>query len=394
MGEGTSEAGQARPDRSGPHILVIATAFEPAVKAGGPVRAITNLVDEVAERATVYVVAPDRDLGDDRAFKELGRRAIRRGNVTVSYVNTRNILHLTRRLISVCNSADMDVILINSLWNRPMALVPSLLINLHLLRARAVVLMPRGEIEAAAIRHHSRRKALLFPLVRGLHNRAVDVFAATSESEVRNIQSRFGKQVLLCSDQADVFDFGQPVDLRRRPHILFVGRIVAHKGLLPLIRSLSLATPGMQLDVAGPIEDAGYWERCVAEAERNAGRFTVNYLGVASRQQLPRLMRDHDVLVSLTAGENFGHTFAEAMQAGCPVLATRETPWTEVLLAGGGWVVTDRDDYGAIAQILSDIANTTPDQRLNQRRAARGAFESWFVRQPPNVIEQVLEILN
>ena len=43
----------------------------------------------------------------------------------------------------------------------------------------------------------------------------------------------------------------------------------------------------------------------------------------------------------LTLGENFGHAIGEALRAGCPVLISDQTPWTDVVATGAGVVLDE-----------------------------------------------------
>ena len=40
-----------------------------------------------------------------------------------------------------------------------------------------------------------------------------------------------------------------------------------------------------------------------------------------------------------TRGENFGHIIVESLAAGCPVLLSDRTPWTDFDKKGAGWIV-------------------------------------------------------
>ena len=88
-------------------------------------------------------------------------------------------------------------------------------------------------------------------------------------------------------------------------------------------------------------------------------------------------------MVLLTAGENYGHVIAEALQAGCPVITTPTTPWTQVLRGGGGEIVEDRDNPAEVAAVLDRWATKTPDELAASRHRARQAFETFAARQAP-----------
>ena len=49
-------------------ILIFIDWFLPAYKAGGPIRSIANLVDNLHADFDFYIVTGDRDLGDKNPF--------------------------------------------------------------------------------------------------------------------------------------------------------------------------------------------------------------------------------------------------------------------------------------------------------------------------------------
>jgi glycosyltransferase involved in cell wall biosynthesis len=92
-----------------------------------------------------------------------------------------------------------------------------------------------------------------------------------------------------------------------------------------------------------------------------------------------------------TLGENFGHVIAESLSASCPVICSDQTPWNDVLAAGGGTVLRD----GVAAELgaeLDRIAVMTPAERLRARELAGAAYRDWRAGVTnPNVLDQVRE---
>ena len=112
---------------------------------------------------------------------------------------------------------------------------------------------------------------------------------------------------------------------------LFLSRIHPTKGLLPLLVGLSQATRAIDLSIVGPVEDPEYWQQCQQVIHSLPDHVIVTRRKLAQRDEIAPLLWNSDCMVLLTAGENYGHVIAEALQAGCPVITTPTTPWTEVL---------------------------------------------------------------
>jgi glycosyltransferase involved in cell wall biosynthesis len=338
----------------------------------------------------VEVVAPDRDLGDVVPFAGLGSTPVERRGATVHYVDVTDIRRMTTLAQSLADR-HYDVVLINSIWNVPLAFIPAISILLGRIQAESVVVMPRGELEPGALHLKLRKKAAAAGLVRAVYSRAVDVFGATSVDELANIKSWIpGMPVLVTDDTPDTIPFGCPATETGSLSILFLGRVHPTKGLLQLLAAIRLLRRPVNLSIVGPIGDAEYWQECQRLAIGLPPTASANFLGTIDRPAIPDLLHNHDVLVNLTAGENFGHTFAEALQAGCPVIATDKTPWSEVLRSGGGWVIDDRDDARAVAALVDQVAGSSHDERFTSRLRARAAYEEWADKRPANIVEQVL----
>jgi len=141
------------------------------------------------------------------------------------------------------------------------------------------------------------------------------------------------------------------------PYILFLGRLHAVKGLRLLTRAFGLLAkeyPKHKLVLAGP-----------DEGEATALRELAVSLGLADRVVLPGPMWGADkakVLYGascfclLSEHENFGLCLAEAMACGCPVVASRQCHFDDIVQAGAGRVV-NRTPEAAASAIRAILAN-------------------------------------
>jgi glycosyltransferase involved in cell wall biosynthesis len=59
--------------------------------------------------------------------------------------------------------------------------------------------------------------------------------------------------------------------------------------------------------------------------------------GAIDPQDIPTLIREHDLLFQPSLGENFGHTILEALVQACPVLVSDRTPWRALSARHAGW---------------------------------------------------------
>lgn len=380
---------------SGPRkkILIFAPSFEPAVKAGGPARSLSNLVRELGDNYTVDVVTRDRDLGDSEPFPGLSGRPVSRGPTTIYYLDEGSPAQW-RSLIGRLSRVKYDLIMVNSFWDHRLSLVPVALKWAHRLHG-PLLLMPRGELEPGALALKARKKRLATPFFRGIHRLGVDVVGATSTEEAERVRSWFSRAlvVMTTNNVPDAIPWGEPSTTSTALRAVFLSRISPKKGVLPLLVGLRHATGKVKLSVVGPVEDAKYWGRCREAISELPPNVDVDYTPLAQRDEIPKFFWNSDCMVLLTAGENYGHVIAEALQAGCPVVTTATTPWTDVLRAGGGEIVEDRDDPLEVAAVLDRWARKAPEELADARHEARAAFDAFSVKAGPNIIELALDSL-
>jgi len=370
-------------------VLVLAPSFYPAVRSGGPAISITNLARDASKDYRVDVVAPDRDLGGAEPFQGLSGRRVSLGAGSIYYLDLSSPRQISS-LLSRLRKNHYDLVVLNSVWNAKLSIIPSLLIRVGVLDADNVVLFPRGELEVGAIALKRHKKRFFGSLVRRAHEHVVTHVATTSSSETSRATAWFPEaRVVRSTNQPDPVPFSH--QRANGPlRVVALGRVHPTKGLLELVRALEGAPLSMQLTIAGPIEDQGYWRDCLRSLSSLQGSIVWDYVGLVSRAQATKLVQDSDLLVSLTLGENFGHTIAESLQAGCSVVTTHTTPWTRILQDGAGTIVDDRTDRRAVASALQEWAGKDPEQLLLARERARAGYEQWRESAPPNAITQVL----
>jgi len=112
-----------------------------------------------------------------------------------------------------------------------------------------------------------------------------------------------------------------------KPIVLFVGRLVAYKGVDVLIKAASPLNIHVVVAGDGPMRSS--W---MVEASQRKDRATFEFPGAPSDDDVKAWMHAADVLVlpSITRAEAFGVVQLEAMASGTPVISTNVpsgVPW-------------------------------------------------------------------
>jgi glycosyltransferase involved in cell wall biosynthesis len=140
------------------------------------------------------------------------------------------------------------------------------------------------------------------------------------------------------------------------PRAIFIGRLVAYKGLDILLRALELV-PDLRLDIVGSGPE-GPRLRTLAQALAISER--VRWYGEYPDEDLPRRMADADFLVlpSVTVEEMFGMVVLEAMAAGRPVITTAlPSAVREVNVHGVTGLEVPLRDVGELARALDTLSH-------------------------------------
>ncbi|HEX6645193.1 MAG TPA: glycosyltransferase [Gemmatimonadales bacterium] len=162
------------------------------------------------------------------------------------------------------------------------------------------------------------------------------------------------------------------------PRAIFIGRLVAFKGVDVLLRALE-RVPGLHLDIVGSGPE-GSRLRTLAQALAVTDR--VRWYGEYPDEDLPRRMAEADFLVlpSVTTEEMFGLVVLEAMAAGRPVITTAvPSAVRDVNVPGLTGLEVPLRDVGALAVALERLARDR-ELRETMGEAGRARVQEMFTR--------------
>lgn len=158
--------------------------------------------------------------------------------------------------------------------------------------------------------------------------------------------------------------------------VLYVGRINRGKGLMNLVNAWDMVrAEGWRVTIAGFDE-----EGCEAEL-----RARVKEMGMEEDFEFPgpvygvekeRLMADADLFVLPSLSENFGSVVIESLAQQTPVIATTETPWSELPRYGCGWCVAV--GVAPLAKALKEAISLSDEERQAMGTKGRKLVEEKY----------------
>jgi glycosyltransferase involved in cell wall biosynthesis len=236
--------------------------------------------------------------------------------------------------------------------------------------------------------HYPLLRRMTLPFVNTLHGRLdlaelQPLYREFSEVPVVSISDDQRRPLPLANWQGTVHH-GLPRHLyssnlgRRKPFLLFLGRISPEKGVDRAIRIAQKA--GLPIKIAAKFDHAHkpyreYFENVIQPMLKNPG---VEYLGEVNEAGKHQLLCDATgLLFPIDWPEPFGLVMAEAMACGTPVLAFRRGSVPEVIDDGVTGLIVDNEDeaveaVGRLGTLDPVAIRATFERRFSARRMAEG----------------------
>ena len=362
-----------------PVVLLMIDWYEPGFKAGGPIRSMVNFVEQCKDALDIHVLTTDRDLGDSGPYPGIVTDTwIRRDGYTIYYMSP---AQKNRRSIeALMRSVKADHLYLNSMFSYWFAILPAWL-NRKGAIASKTVLAPRGMLKDSALQHKSVKKKLFLAAMKisGLHRSIL--FQATDKREAEDVATIFGKDarvVYLPNLPGKQPDFEAPGSkVSGALNMIFVGRIHPIKNLDLLLDLLKSHREKIHLTVVATLEDMSYWEECQRRIAALPANLSVELRRDVPNMELNGMIREHDLFVLPTKGENFGHSIFEALSNGRPVIISDQTPWRGLEAAGAGYVLS-LDDRDGFHRAISSYAAMDQPQLTASCRAAWDHCRAWL----------------
>lgn len=205
------------------------------------------------------------------------------------------------------------------------------------------------------------------------------------------------QKAVLIKGGIDTEKFAPSPEVLKKKTILFVGRILSHKGINYLIEAFRfLNAPDYKLKILGK----PYNEKFLQELKQLAGDLSVEFIHDADDQQLLQEYRQAAVTVLPSVHtdcygnyspvpELMGFTLLESQACGTPVICTDAGAMHEFIEDGKTGFVVSQNSGEVIATALSQILDLSPEERsaIQQRCREWVHSLSW-----PVVVQQHLEL--
>jgi glycosyltransferase involved in cell wall biosynthesis len=231
-------------------------------------------------------------------------------------------------------------------------------------RLAAIVHQPPGGID-----HAQPRRWVQARLDRYLYSRCETVIVASA------LLSDWLDRVVVVPPGRDQKAGTEVSDLRQgaRAAALCVANWLPNKGILELLDAVAALPPGLlRLHFAGDERtDTAYGQRVIHRVDGLPDRVVRH--GFCDDAEVGRLYRSADMFVLPSWWETYGTAFAEAMDAGLPVIGWRRGNLPYLVDDGQQGIVITPGDIPALSSALRRLAEDEPERRRMGAAAARRA---------------------
>ena len=347
-------------NKSSNNIFVIVRFYLPGYKTGGPLRSISNIVEEFGDQFKFYILTKDRDWTDTVAYPNITQDAWNDvGKAKVFYASHFSFVLLHRLLAEVAPAA----IYLNSVFS-PLTVRVLWMRRLGIISSIPVMIAPRGELADSALATKKLKKRCYLWVARkaGLYKGLMwHATWAQEEDEIRRTLAH-ESNIHLAPNIPKLFEPVSRVAEKTKGslRLVFISRIGPVKNLLFALQILQGVTGDVVFDIYGPIDQRSYWTECEKIIASLPAHIEVTYRGPVNHSEVAATLSRYHFLLLPTTGENFGHIIFEALSVGCPVIISDRTRWRGLQdkLAGWDLPLDNRRSWSAALQSCVDMDET------------------------------------
>jgi len=320
-------------------ILILIDWFDPAYKAGGPIRSCVNFVSHMHKDFELFVLTGCYDLGSTVILPgiEPGKWNDYSGKAQVMYAWPQQLNN--KNIIEIINELTPDFIYLNGLFSKQLTLLPLWLKKTGKIKA-PIILAPRGMLKQSALAFKPFKKKIFLSLAQAAGIDRLVKFQATDSDERKDILKYFSKAQVLCANNlpGSVADEAVWIDKKKgNLSAIFVGRVHPIKNLAYLLAIIQRMKGEVDFTIIGAKEDEAYWKECNELIEKMPSNITIKYLGEQAHDRILSEINKHHIFILPTKGENFGHAIFESLSVGRPVIISDQTPWRNLSQQKAGW---------------------------------------------------------
>jgi glycosyltransferase involved in cell wall biosynthesis len=379
--------------RKSTRVLIAIDWYRPAHKAGGPITSIENLVDLLGDEPYLefYVVCGVFDYGEQQPLDVPQETWVKVGKAQVQYWHPKQLG--LKQWMQIYQTLQPDIIHTQGLWSPKFSILPLLVAQRY--KIAKIVVSPRGMLTPQALKQKGAMKAGVSFVLKALSAYKNVVFHSTNDQETDEIrlflnQENSNSKVGVAGVSGDPVASGNAIlqmpnvprnlgavvkktKREKQPnelHWLFVGRISPEKNPLLLLEALQLIEIPTKGYFIGGCQSETYRQQFEEKIKSLPKQHEVEYMGEKSLEEITEFLGKADVSINTSISENFGHSMAEALSAGVPIIVGPNAPWQRLSEDKSG-VVAEYSAQGFVDAMLAMAALDSAEHQGYQEGAKK-----------------------
>lgn len=328
-------------------ILIFTSLYLPGYKGGGPIRTISNLVDNLSDDYDFKIITSDRDLGDSKPYKNVDINQWNEVDKAQVYYIQSPVSY--KKISDIIENTNYDILYLNSFFSPKFTILPLIVSKIRKIN-KPIILSPKGEFSLNALKLKSFKKEIFIKIsnILGIYSN-IYWHASTGEEKeqiksfsIKYNYSIFDQRIKIAKDlpskQLPVKNTAieDNTDLK----ICFLSRISPMKNLDYALDVLSKIKISIIFNIYGPKEDLEYWEMCLKKISKLPSNIVVNIQGIVKPDEVCGIISQNHLFFVPSRGENYGHVFFEALNSGTPIIVSDKTPWRNLESYNIGWDIS------------------------------------------------------
>jgi hypothetical protein len=326
-------------------IFIFNEYYDPAFKAGGPIKSLKLLNEKLSKKYSVKIFTSSYDIDMTKTTSPNDKKNnIKRFKNSFDLMNFMIGNFIFKKLYTN--------LYFNSFFNLRYTILPLIFFNFFVKKTK-IIIAPRGELFESEIKKKKIKK-ILYILFFKIFLKKEKIFHVTSLEEKSAIKKIFPYNKIeflpnLINNQIKIKDFKiYPFD--KRAKFIYFSRISIKKNLLETIKILDKSKLSIDLDIYGPIEDLEYWHK-IKYTSQNIQKYNnklkINYKGSIKYNKY-KILNRYNFFILLSDSENFGHVIFEAIQSKCIPIITKNSSWAQLQTLGCGLLLKKNDRFAPI----------------------------------------------
>ena len=315
-------------------VLVFIDWYLPAIKAGGPISSIANMVDLLFEEAEFYIITGNKDLNSKHNLEGVFCNKWQKvGFAKVMYLD--NDSGEVLKFKNIVQNINPDVIYVNGVFSKYFSIIPCYLFS----SSFPLIINPRGMFGEEALKIKKIKKYLflkfanMFSFYKNVH------WHVSNKKEYSHLSSniKLNQSYTIAPNISRKIQFKKKSKLKGILRVCICGRLTKIKNIEFAINIFKKVDFKCEIKIIGFIEDQIYYKKLVNEAKILPENIDISFKGHLDYSDLDEEVLNSDLLISTSLNENYGHSIVEALAVGTPVLISEFCPWNRLSESNAGF---------------------------------------------------------